>query len=101
MTSVASGCGDLAGDLLDLAFADQRGGIGRGDLLRDAADDFGAGGVHQPGQLFQVLGDVPRVGRPLAGRGHQHGALDRIADRDQWSDRGTFLVIESMPGMAR
>ena len=89
------GGGDLAGDFLDLSFSDQRGGVGRGDVLRDPAHDFGAGRVHQPGELFQMFGDVPCVFGSLAGRGHQHGALDRIADRDHWSDRGTFLVIES------
>jgi hypothetical protein len=31
-------------------------------VLRDAADDFGAGCVYQAGQFFQVFGYVPRVG---------------------------------------
>ena len=65
-------------------------------MLGDAAYDFGTGGVHQPGELFQMFGDVPCVFGSLTGRSHQHGALDRVADRDHWSDSGTFLVIESI-----
>ena len=63
-------------------------------MLRNASHNFSAGSVYQPGQFFQMFRDVPCVLRSLAGRSHQHRALDGIADRDQWSDRGTFLVIE-------
>ncbi len=56
MTSVASDAATSLGHLLDLSLTDQRGGIGRGDVLGDAADDFGTGGVHQPGQLLEMFG---------------------------------------------
>ena len=45
-------------------------------MLRDASYDFSSGSVDQPGQLFEVLGDVPGVGRSLARRGNQHRTLD-------------------------
>ena len=56
------GGGDFARYLLDLSLTDEGSGIGGRDVLRDAAHHFGTGGVHQPGQLFQMFGDVPRVG---------------------------------------
>ena len=83
-----AGVRDRAGHFLDLAFADEGGGIGCGDLLGDPAHDFGAGGVHQAGELFEVLGDVPGVPRPLARGGNQHGTLDRVADFDGCSADG-------------
>lgn len=66
-------------------------------MLRNASHDFSTGRVYQPGQFFQMFSDVPCVFRSLAGRSHQHRALDRIADRNQWSDRGTSLVIKIAP----
>ncbi len=60
-------------------------------MLRDAAHDFGTGRVHQASQLFKVFAYVPRVGRSFSRGGNQDGALDRVANRDQWSDTGTFL----------
>ena len=88
MTSVAPASATARGHFLDLAFADERRGIGRGDLLGDPADDFGAGGVHQAGELFEVLGHVPGVPRPLARGGNQNGTLDRVADFDRCSADG-------------
>ncbi len=96
------GVGDGSGDLLDLPLSDQRGGIGCGDLLGHASDDFGPGRIHEPGQLFQVLGDVPRVGGPLAGCGDEHRALDRIADLDRcFADRVPFPVGVCRGGLLR
>ena len=66
-------------ELLDLPFTDQRRGIGRGDLLRQAADDVRARGIGQSGELVEMFGDVLRVVATLAGRANQHGALDRWA----------------------
>jgi hypothetical protein len=34
-----------------------------------------------------MFGDVPCVFGSLPGRSYQYGALDGIADWDQWSDR--------------
>jgi hypothetical protein len=67
-------------------------------VLRDSAHDFGTGSVDEPGELFQMFGDVSCVFGSLTWRGHQYGALDGIADGNHWSDSGTFLVIESIRG---
>jgi hypothetical protein len=66
-------------------------------VLRNAAHDFGPRGVDQASQLFQMFDDMPCVFGSLAGRSHQHRALDGIADRNQWSDSRTFLVTEFVP----
>ena len=88
-----AGVGHRLGNLLDLALADEGGGIGCRDLLRHAPDDFGPGRVHQPGELFQVFGDVPGVGTALPRGGDEHRALDRIPDLDRClADRPSFLV---------
>src|SRR6476660_118267 len=60
--------------------SDEGGWIGCNNVLGDAAYNLGAGSIHEPGQLFEVFGNVPRVGRALAGSGYQHHALDRVAD---------------------
>jgi hypothetical protein len=52
----------LTRHLLDFALSDECGWVGSDDVLRDPAYHFGAGGVDQPGQLFQMLVDVSRVG---------------------------------------
>jgi hypothetical protein len=70
-------------------------------MLRNASHDFSTGRIYQPGQLLQMFRDVPCVFRSLAGRSHQHRALDRVADWDQWSDNGAFLVIEFAPELRR
>ena len=81
---------DRAGHFLDLAFADEGRGIRCGDLLGDPAHDFGAGGVHEAGELFEVIGHVPGVSRPLARGGDQNGTLDRVADFDGCSADGSW-----------
>ena len=88
MTSVAPASATARRHFLDLAFADERGRIGRRDLLRDAPHDLGAGGVHQAGELLEMLGHVPGVPRPLARGGHEYGTLDRIANLDRCSADG-------------
>ena len=55
-------------------------------MLGDASNDFSSGGVDQPGQLFEVFGDVVGIGRALPRRGHQHHALDRITNLNQCSN---------------
>ena len=80
MTSVAPASATAAATSLDLSFADQGGGVGRRDVLRDTTDYFGAGGIDQPGELLQMLGDMASVQRPLPRRGHEHGALDGISN---------------------
>jgi hypothetical protein len=60
-------------------------------MLRDAAYHLGACGIHQPGQLLEVLGNVPRVGRSLAWGGDQYHPLDGVANWYQRSNRGPFL----------
>jgi hypothetical protein len=40
-----------------------------------------------------VFSNVPGVGGSFTGRSDKHRAFDRIADRDQWSDRGTFPLM--------
>ena len=62
-------------------------------MLRNASYDFSSGSVDQPGQLLEVFGDVPGVGRSLARCGNQHGALDGVANGDHRSDRRTYLFI--------
>ena len=62
-------------------------------MLRDAAYDFSAGGVDQPGQFFQMLGDVPGVGRTFPRRSDQHYPFNWIANWNQRSDRKTFLEL--------
>jgi hypothetical protein len=52
----------FAGNLLDLAFADQGCRIRRHDVLGDPPHHLGPGRVHQPGQLFQMFGDMPGIG---------------------------------------
>jgi hypothetical protein len=67
-------------------------------VLGDAAHNFGTRGIHQPSELFQMFGNMPCVFGSLTGRSYQYGALDRITDRDQWTDRAAFLVIQSIRG---
>ena len=81
-----AGVGDRGSHLLHFAFADQRRGIGRRDLLRHAAHHFGTGGVHQPGELLEMFGHVARVARALAGSRDENRAFDRIANLNQCSD---------------
>jgi hypothetical protein len=68
-------------------------------VLGDAADNLGTRGIHQASELLQMFGNVPCVFGSLAGRSYQYGALHRIADRDHWTDRAAFLVIQSIRGL--
>jgi hypothetical protein len=73
-------------ELFHLAFPDQRGGIGSGNLLGQPTDDQRARGIRQAGQLVEVLGEMVGIVAPLARRTNQDGALDRRLDGDQWTD---------------
>ena len=58
MTSVTSSAAMPFAQLLDLALAEVRRRVGAVELLRERADDLGAGGVGEPLQLVQVLVEV-------------------------------------------
>ncbi len=68
MTSVAFKSAHGLAHFLDLALADQESRCGRLDLLGDAPDDLGAGGVDQSGQFIEMLVHELRTSRvPLRG----------------------------------
>jgi hypothetical protein len=52
----------LTGDFLDLPLTNQSCRVASHDVLGDSAHYLGAGGIDQPGQLFQMFGDMPSVG---------------------------------------
>src|SRR5215216_3658190 len=83
---------NLVGHFLDLAFAYECAWVGSDDVLRNSAYHLRPGGINQPGQLFQMFGDMARVGRSLAWRCDEYNALNRIADGNQWSNRMTLPV---------
>jgi hypothetical protein len=81
---------DERAELVDLPFPEVRGGVGTIDLLGDAPNDDGAGGICQLLELLEVLVDVVSRGRPLARRADEQCALDRRGDGNQLSGDGTI-----------
>ena len=53
------------------------------ELLRELADDFGAGGIGEPLQLTQVLLEGLARAGPLERRSDQECALERSRDGDE------------------
>jgi hypothetical protein len=62
------------------------------DLLRELADDPGAGGVGQLGQLTEVVVDDAPGARPLERGAHEERPLDRRRDDDGLAAYERFLV---------
>jgi hypothetical protein len=80
--------------LVDLAAAEVRPGIGPVDLLRDLPDDDGARGVGEVRQLAEVIVDSAAGAGPLARRPDEQRALDRRRDGDGFASYVRILVAK-------
>jgi hypothetical protein len=74
--------------LLDLALAEVRTGVGAVELLRQAIDHLGAGRVGEPLQLVEMLVHVVLRGRTLERRADEDGALHGLGQRDDVAGDG-------------
>ncbi len=81
MTTVAAGVLHLLADLLDLAGADQRAGAELARGLDRSADDGGAGGLAQPGELVERFLRVEQ-GAAAVLHGDQNGPVTGLCDVD-------------------
>ena len=98
MTSVAPASATAAATSSTFPSPISVAGLGDADLLRHASDHLRTRGVHQPGELFEMLGDVTGVLRPLAWRGDEHRALDGIANLYQCPDVASSIMVTGRHG---
>jgi hypothetical protein len=84
--------GERVLQLFDLALAQVEVGRRRVDALDDPADDLRAGGVREPLELLEMLIDMDRVVRPLAGSADKKGALNRGLDINQLANAASGRI---------